>query len=149
MTVLSRLSDVVLVLTALLVVGGCSDEVPSNPDAADTTYGTPFDPTDAVPVPAVAAEPDRYRGRRVTVDGRVRTVSQEGCTLQLDTETGPPLRVEAIRSGEDSCAWQIPAGTEGIAVAAGTLRVDADTLRLTANGVRVTPLQQSGANSSP
>jgi len=35
----------------------------------------------------------------------------------------------------------VPAALDGIAVASGTLRVAGDTLRLTANGVQVTPVQ--------
>lgn len=137
-----------LVLASLLL-SGCGGDPSPNPAAADTTYGSPVDPTDAIPVPAVAAEAARYGGQHVTIDGHITGVAQGGCTLHLDAETGPFLRVDASRTGADACAWQVPAGTEGFAVAAGTLRTTGDTLRLSANGVQVTPLQPSGGNSAP
>lgn len=130
-----------------LLLSGCGGDAPQNPAAAEQTYGAPVDATDAIPVPAVAAEAARYTGGRVTVDGRVVGVKRDGCTLQLATDGGVPLRVDARRTGEEPCAWQVPAGTDGFAVAAGTLRVAADTLRLSANGVQVTPVQMSTPDS--
>jgi hypothetical protein len=103
--------------------------------------------TDAIPAPAVAAEPTRYHNRRVTVDGRIEAWADNGCTVHLDTEDGPPLRIESIRSPDDGCAWQVPAPLDGIAAAVGTLRVDGDTLRLSANGVQVTPVQGAEPDS--
>jgi hypothetical protein len=136
-------------LLASLLLSGCGGDAPQNPAEADHTYGAAVDPTDAIPVPVVAAEAARHGGQRVTVDGRIAGVARDGCTLHLATDTGPPLRVDAARTGTDTCAWQVPAGTDGFAVAAGTLRTAADTLRLTANGVQVTPLRSSGGNPAP
>jgi len=136
-------------LVAGLLLGGCGDAPPPNPAAADTTYGAAVDATDALPAPAVAAERDRYVGRRVTVDGRIGAVAQDGCTVYLRTDDGPPLRVDAARDSTGTCAWQLPAGLEDIAAATGTLRVERDTLRLPANGVQVTPLRLAGAKSAP
>lgn len=130
------------VLLALLL-GACGGDAPRNRAAAEQTYGAAVDATDAIPTPAVAAEAARYVGTRVTVDGRIADVARDGCTLHLDAETGPPLRVDAVRAGEESCAWQVPADIEGFAVAAGTLRTAGDTLRLNANGVQVTPVRIS------
>jgi len=135
-----------LFVAGLLLVG-CGDGPPPDPSAADTTYGAAVDATDAIPAPAVAAEPDRYVGRRVTVDGRIETVTQNGCTAYLHTNEGPPLRVDAARDSTDTCTWQLPAGPAGIAVVAGTLRVERDTLRLSANGVQVTPVRISATDS--
>jgi hypothetical protein len=141
MTSLNRPSEAALILAVCLALAGCGGDAAPNPAAADTTYGTAVDATGAIPVPAVAAEANRYTGRPLTVDGRIADVRQSGCTLHLATGGGPPLRVDAARIGDSSCAWRVPTGEEGIAVAAGTLRVDGDTLRLSANGVQVTPVR--------
>ena len=130
-----------------LLLGGCGDGPPPTPAAADTTYGAAVNATDAIPAPAVTAEADRYVGRRVTVDGRIGAVAQDGCTVYLRTDDGPPLRVDAARDSTGTCAWQLPAGRDGIAAATGTLRADGDTLRLPANGVQVTPVQISETDS--
>jgi len=134
-------------LVAGLLLGGCEDAPPPNPAAADTTYGAAVDATDALPAPAVAAERDRYVGRRVTVDGRIESITQTGCTVYLHTDQGPPLRVEAPRDRAPPCRWQLPPGLDGVAAATGTLRVERDTLRLPANGVQVTPVQISTSDS--
>ena len=128
-----------LILAGLLL-GGCSDAPPPTPAAADTTYGAAVATADALPAPAVAAERARYVGLPVTVDGRVVDVAPDGCGLRLDAGEGPPLRVDAARP-DGACAWRVPTALDGIAVAAGTLRAAGDTLRLTANGVQVTPVQ--------
>jgi hypothetical protein len=83
----------------------------------------------------------------VTIDGRVARVVADGCGLVLRAN-GAPIRVDAPTAA-DGCAWRVPAGTDGIAVAAGTLRTAGDTLRLSANGVQVTPVHPAGANSAP
>ena len=140
MTSLNRPSEAALIFAVCLALAGCGGDAAPNPAAADTTYGAAVDATDAIPVPAVAAEANRYTGPPITVDGRIVDVGQSGCTLHLATG-GPPLRVDAVRTGDSSCAWQVPTGEEGVAVAAGTLRVDGDTLRLSANGVQVTPVR--------
>jgi hypothetical protein len=132
----------VIVLVVGLVLGACGADAP-DPSAAETAYGAPVDATSAIPAPAITAEPDRYEGGRVTVDGRIVSVTSGGCTLHLGTEEGPPLRVEAGRTREEACAWRVPVETNGFAVAAGTLRVAGDTLRLVASGVRVTPVRLS------
>lgn len=136
----------VIVLALGLVLGACGADAP-DPDAAETAYGAPVDATSAIPVPAVVAEPDRYVGGRVTVDGRIVSVMSGGCTLHLDTDDGPPLRVEAGRPQAGECAWRVPRESDGFAVAAGTLRAARDTLRLIANGVRVTPVRLSPDSS--
>lgn len=135
-------------ILAGLVLGGCSDAPPPNPAAADTTYGAAVAVADALPAPAVAAERARYVGRRVTVDGRVVGVLADGCALRLDAGEGPPLRVDAARPN-GACAWRVPPALDGIAATTGTLRAAGDTLRLTANGVQVTPFRPSRANAAP
>jgi len=131
-------------LLPLIVVGlllsGCGGSSP-NPTAAQQTYGAAVDAIDAIPVPAIVADRDRYLGTRVPLDGRIAGVRRDGCGLRLATNDGPPLHVNAARSGENACTWQVPSGTEGVVVATGTLRVGADRLRLTANGIHVTPLK--------
>lgn len=136
----------VIVLALGLVLGACGADAP-NPSAAEAAYGTPVDATSAIPVPVVVAEPDRYGGGRVTVDGRIVSVTSGGCTLHLDADDGPLLRVEAARPQAGECTWRVPSETDGFAVAAGTLRVARDTLRLVANGVRVTPVRLSPDSS--
>lgn len=133
---------------ACCFLSGCNGS-PDNPTAAEQVYGASVNATDAIPAPAVAAESDRYRNRLVTMDGRISARIGEGCTLQLDTENGPPLRIEAARTADGACTWQVPATLDGIAAATGMLRIDGDTLRLSANGVQVTPLRQSGTDSDP
>jgi hypothetical protein len=123
-----------------LLLGGCSGDVPSS-SKAETTYGVSVDATNAYPAPAVAAEVSPYAGQSVTVEGRVMAVTENGCGYRLDTGDNPPLLVRAVRGDDESCAWQVPPETNGFAAAAGTLRTAGDTLRLTANGVRVTPVR--------
>ncbi|MFB6249150.1 MAG: hypothetical protein ABEL97_11330 [Salinibacter sp.] len=142
----ARPAHFVLGVALLLSLGACGGGAPRSPAAADTTYGAAVAVAGALPAPAVAAEATRYVGRRVTVDGRVVGVAPEGCGLRLDAGDGPPLRVDAPRPG-GACAWQVPTALDGIAAAAGTLRAAGDTLRLTANGVQVTPVQVSEPDS--
>lgn len=135
-----------LLVVPLLLLGGCGKSA-SNPSGGQQTYGTAVDATDAFPAVAVAAEADRYVGRSLAVDGRIAAVRDDGCTLRLETHEGPPLLVTAARTEDDSCVWQIPAGTDGVATASGTFRTGEDTLRLTANGVEVTPVRSSETDS--
>lgn len=137
----------VVLLLAGLLAGGCGNDGPKNPAGAERIYGASVDATDAIPVPAVAAERDRYLGHQVTVDGRIADVTRGGCVLHLETDDGPPLHVEADRGDDGTCRWQIPADTEGFVVAAGSLRTVNDTLRITAPGVQITPLQVGDSES--
>lgn len=114
---------------------------------AQETYGAGIDATDAIPVPAVVAEMERYLGHRVTVDGRISEVVRDGCTLQMETNDSRPLQIDASQQGDGSCTWQVSTDVDGFAVAAGLLRMERDTLRLSANGVQVTPVQVAGADS--
>lgn len=134
------MARLLLLLAVPPLIVACGSDAPENPIEAQQTYGAPVDATDAIPVPAAAAEQDRYLGRRVTIDGRIIRIRSDGCALTLDTGDNAPLRVEASRIPDDGCAWQIPAETRGFAVAVGSLRVERDTLHLTANGVQVTPV---------
>lgn len=134
---MTRLS---LVLAVGLVLAACGSGS-TGATEAQTTYGPPVDATNAFPAPAVAAEESLYVGRPLAIDGRITAVAAEGCELRLGTDEGPSLIVEAPRADEEDCAWQVPTKTDGFAVAAGTLRAAGDTLRLTANGVRVTPVR--------
>jgi hypothetical protein len=148
---LSRLSKALLILAVSLAVAGCGDDARVNPATADTTYGAAVDATDATLVralaaPAVAAEDSLYLGRRVTVDGRITAIRASGCEVHLNTDE-TPLVVTSPRTDVEDCAWQVPEDTQGFAVAAGTLRTAVDTLRLTANGVRVTPVRISSPDS--
>ncbi len=136
----STVAVLFIVLGGILSVG-CEDDAPSNPATAQQTHGAAVDPTDALPVPAVTAERDRYLGRRVTLDGRIAGVKQNGCTLLLASDDGPPPRIEAARSDDGTCAWHVDPNVEGFAIASGTLRAVDDTLRLAASGVQVTPLR--------
>ena len=135
----------VLALLVGLLLGACGSGA-SDSNRADTTYGAPIDATDAMPAPAVAAEDSLYRGHRVTIDGRITAVRASGCDMQLATDA-TPLVVAASRSEAGDCAWQVPSDAQGFAVAAGTLRTAEDTLRLTANGVRVTPVRISSPDT--
>ena len=134
-----------LALLVGLLLGACGSGA-SDSNRADTTYGAPIDATDAMPAPAVAAEDSLYRGRRVTIDGRITAVRASGCDMQLATDA-TPLVVAAPRTDAGDCAWQVPNSAPGVAVAAGTLRAANDTLRLTANGVRVTPVRISSPDT--
>lgn len=136
----------VLTLTLGMLAAGCNNEQSQNPAAAQHTYGTPVDATEAIPAPVVAVEDSFYVGRSVTVDGRIVTVEANGCKMHLATDA-VPLIVTAPRTGADDCAWQVPTDAQGFAVAAGTLRIADDTLRLTANGVRGTPVRISSPDS--
>ncbi len=118
-----------------------------NATGADETRGTPVDATAALPASAVAAEAGIYEGRPVTVDGRIAAVGATGCEVTL-TPGSRPLVVAAPHSEADGCAWAVPGAARGFVVAAGTLRIADDTLRLTANGVRVTPVRISDAGPS-
>jgi hypothetical protein len=136
----------VLLPVLVLAAAACGGD-PAPPTAAERTYGAAVATADAVPAPAVAAEPARYASRPVTIDGRVARVVANGCGLILRAN-GASVRVDAP-TAPDGCAWRFPAGTDGIAVAAGTLRTTGDTLRLSASGVQVTPVQPAGAKSAP
>ena len=127
-----------------LLMGGCRGG--GDPAKVEKNYGAPIDATDAMPGPAVAAEDSLYRGHRVTIDGRITAVRASGCDMQLATDA-TPLVVAASRSEAGDCAWQVPSDAQGFAVAAGTLRTAGDTLRLTANGVRVTPVRVSSPDT--
>ena len=127
-----------LVLLLGLLLGACGAGN-SDFNEAQTTYGTTVDATAAFPASAVAAEERLYVGHALAVDGRITAVGADGCEVRLDTEAAP-LVVTAARTDAGSCAWRVPAETSGFAVAAGTLRTAGDTLRLPANGVRVTPV---------
>lgn len=136
--------------TALVAVGltiAACGSGPSNPSEAQQTYGASVDVMDAFPAVAVAAEADVYEGRRLAIDGRIAAVRDGGCTLQLATEEGPPLLVTAARTETDECAWQLSNVDGDIAAAAGSLQAADDTLRLTANGVQVTPVQSTESDS--
>ena len=135
----------VLALLVGLLLGACGSGA-SDSNRADTTYGAPIDATDAMPASAVAAEDSLYLGHRVTIDGRITAVWASGCDMQLATDA-TPLVVAAPRTDAGDCAWQVPNSAPGVAVAAGTLRTAEDTLRLTANGVRVTPVRVSSPDS--
>lgn len=128
-----------------LLLGGCGEGVP-NPTKAETTYGRSVEATDAVPAPAVAAEDSLYVGHRVTIDGRIAAIRANGCVVHLVTEA-VPIVVAAARTAEENCAWTVPTEAQGFAVAAGRLHVVEDTLRLAANGVRVTPVRLSEPDS--
>lgn len=132
-------------LALVLLCTACGEEEGQSPAAAQQSYGRVVSSAEATPVPAVAAEAARYAGHRVTVDGRISRVGADGCRLALDTKSAAVLRIEAPRSGA-GCAWTVPDGTDGMAVATGTLRVIGDSLWLSANGVQVTPIRTSGLN---
>jgi hypothetical protein len=135
----------VLALLVGLLLGACGSGA-SDSNRADTTYGAPIDATDAMPAPAVAAEDSLYLGHRVTIDGRITAIRAGGCEVQLAIDAAP-LVVAAPRTDAGDCAWQVPNSAPGVAVAAGTLRTAGDTLRLTANGVRVTPVRISSPDT--
>lgn len=135
-----------LVLLIGLLLGGCGGDR-SDSTKAETTDGASVDVTDAVPAPAVAAEESLYVDRALAIDGRITSVDRAGCALRLDTGEESPLLVRSARTDDGSCAWRVPVETDGFAVAAGTLRAANDTLRLTANGVRVTPVRFSNPDS--
>ncbi|MFB6232347.1 MAG: hypothetical protein ABEL04_14450 [Salinibacter sp.] len=139
---MARLLPLLLLGMVLGACGGTPDA-----DQAETIYGAPVDATTTFPALAVAAEDSLYVGHILTVGGRITEVGAGGCHLRLDTGDEPPLLVTAARTDDGSCAWQVPAETNGFAVAAGTLRASDDTLRLTANGVRVTPVRVSSPDS--
>ncbi len=134
-----------LALLLGLLLGACGSGG-SDANEADATYGASIDATTAVPAPAVAAEDSLYVGHALTVDGRITRVGPNGCEVRLDTDA-TPLVVTTARTDAGNCAWQVPEDAQGVAVAAGTLRVAGDTLRLTANGVRVTPIRLSSPDS--
>jgi len=129
-----------------LLVGGCAD-APGDPAQGEVTYGRAVDAIQAIPAPAVVAEGSRYAGGSVTVDGHIVDVRERGCALALDTGGARPLVVDALRDDENACAWRAPEDIDGVAVATGTLRVVGDTLRLAANGVRVTPVRSPAPDS--
>jgi hypothetical protein len=138
---MARLLSLLLLGVVLGACGGTSD-----PDQAEITYGTLVDATEALPAPAVAGEDSLYVGHRVTVDGRITAVRKNGCEVHLSTDAAP-LVVKTVRADAGDCAWQVPQDALGFAVASGTLRVADDTLRLSADGVRVTPIRFSNPDS--
>jgi hypothetical protein len=146
-----------LVLFLGLLLGGCGSGSP-DPTEAETTYGARVDATEAFPAPVVAAEDSLYIGHRVAIDGRITAVRANGCAIQVATDAAPLVvvaprpkrgssRRAARRTEAGECAWQVPGDAQGFAVAAGTLRVAGDTLRLSASGVRMTSVRLSSPDS--
>ncbi len=136
-----RPTRTLLGLVAVMVLcTACGEAATRSPAGAQRTYGAPVDASDARPGRAIAAEPDRYAGRRITVEGRITSVRDDGCRIALDGNRPSTLYIDAPRSAS-GCAWTVPAGTEGIAAATGTLRTAGDSLRLSANGMQVTPVR--------
>lgn len=136
-----------LVLALALAAGGCG--TPPAPNAAEATYGTPPEADDALPLPAVRAEADRYVGRAVTVEGRIAAVEQGGCILRLADGDGRAVRVAAPGTATADCGWTVPDTTRGLAVARGTLRQGGDAFLLRAPGVRVLPFDRSSGPDAP
>jgi len=70
-----------------------------------------------------------------------------GGHVQLEPGGDARLFVRAARTEDGSCVWRVTPETDGFAVAVGTLRTVRDTLRLIANGVRVTPVRLENPDS--
>lgn len=131
---------VVLIIALAVGLSACQNEPSPSPVSAEQMYGDPVPVSDAIPVPALCAEPDRYRGRRLTVDGRIASVGTDGCSFRFETPGDTTVVVEAVRRDAGTCAWSIEPDADGVAATQGTLRIAGDTLRLSATGVQRTPL---------
>ena len=105
---------------AAAVLGGCRTE-PSEPatgvvtDAAWDALGAEVVASAAVAVQSVAAEPERYVGQTVTVEGIVGEVCQNsGCWLTL--AVGPeeaPVRVDVPRDSTGAYVYTFPMDISG------------------------------------
>jgi hypothetical protein len=105
-----------LLLGAVLLFGACAKETPqaSDPAATYDTFGTTFEPQDAVPIQAVVAEPAPYVGQTVKVEGVVREVCQQaGCWFTLDAGTARPVRIRVARKEDGSYAFTMPKDVSG------------------------------------
>ncbi|WP_263784703.1 hypothetical protein [Salinibacter grassmerensis] len=133
------------ILLGGVLLGACSTGE-TDVTGAEETWGTSVDATEAVLASAVAAEASAYEGRPVAVEGRIAAVGTAGCEVTLAAGSRP-LVVAAPATEASGCAWTVPGDAQGFAVATGTLRTTDDTLRLTADGVRVTPIRPTSPAS--
>lgn len=88
-----------LVVAALFAVA-CSSGAPApRPHAmAVTAVGAPVPSGEAIPVAQIIASPDKYAGRPILVEGRVRAACQKrGCWMEIGAPNvaaaGPAVRV--------------------------------------------------------
>lgn len=161
--VASRLAYGALALVGLIALAMTACTSDDSSDAIATarhTYGAPVDGGRALPVQAVATEPDAYTGTDVTVEGRISHVCQKkGCWLAMDTKEAMPIRITVPRTESGGYGFTVPTDLTGWATVEGTLRevtLDAATqehlaedgaapasateLHLAASGIAVRPL---------
>lgn len=95
-------------LFLLAAMIGCQPEAPEPTEASQLELGAPVRTAEAVPAPAIAAEPQSYANRTVTVEGRITEVCQKkGCWWTLDTGDRP-IRVHVARTKGGDYAFTIP-----------------------------------------
>lgn len=72
--------------------GASAAQAPPSPE----TFGAALELDETVPMDAILADPEEYRGRRVRVEGRVREICpKKGCWMDL-------VPAEAAHGGEES-----------------------------------------------
>lgn len=111
-------------LGATLALTGCQQpDAPAHTQGA--TYGETVETATALPVETVAAEPDPYTGRTITVEGHITEVCQKkGCWLTLDA-AGTPVRVMVARTDAGDYAFTVPTDVSGSrAVVQGRMTVE-------------------------
>ena len=112
-TGLGRRAFLALLLAGAL--GACQGEPRDVTPAAAAyeAFGEAFEPVDAVPVRAVVAEPARFVGQAVKVEGTVREVCRmKGCWLTLDAGDGRYVRVSVPRE-DDGYVFTVPTDIDG------------------------------------
>ncbi|MEM1095174.1 MAG: DUF4920 domain-containing protein [Bacteroidota bacterium] len=83
------------------------------PDVYDT-YGAAVEETGALPIQAVAAEPDTYMEQNVKVEGTIVKICQmKGCWLTLDIGDGETVRVMVDRTEAGAYAFTFPMDVSG------------------------------------
>ncbi len=116
-----------VLLPFIVLFAACQTETPADVALEATadydTYGTALTPEGAVSVQTVLAEPDRYTGQTVKLEGRVSEVCQmRGCWATLVTDAGT-VRIQMPRLEDDSdYVFTLPKDISGrFVVATGTL----------------------------
>ncbi|GAB5521318.1 MAG: DUF4920 domain-containing protein [Rhodothermales bacterium] len=83
------------------------------PDAY-TAYGATVEEDGALPIQAVAAEPEMYTEQNVKVEGTIVKVCQmKGCWLTLDLGDGETVRVAVDKTEEGEYTFMFPKDISG------------------------------------
>ena len=112
-----------LMLTCTIFLAACQGEAPPAETIEYDVHGEAFSDEGAVPVEAVAAEPEAFLGQPVKLEGTVAEVCQmKGCWLTLRAGDARLVRIHVPRAEDGSYVFTVPKDLSGQrVVVAGTL----------------------------